>query len=88
MAHRVAHRTQKFDSARGDLPNGILAMDWPACGGVETANHDLLHCQRTGTQGGRVWDAAISEATAAAEGTAAEWVWSTLDIERARRTTP
>ena len=71
-------RTPKFDSAKAALPVGIL--NCPACGGVGTANHALLHCHRT--RGG--WDEviAIAAATEGAKGTAAEGAWGALDRGR------
>ena len=69
----VACQTPEFDSVKAALPTGIL--DCPTCGGVETANHVLLHCQHT--QG--VWDEAIAAATEGAKGTATEWAWCALD---------
>ena len=73
----VARRTPMFDSAKAALPAGIL--NCPACGGVETANHVLLHCHRT--QG--VWDEpAIVAATAGAKGTVVEGPWGALDRRR------
>ena len=53
-------------------PKGFL--DYPTCGGVETANHVLLHCPRT--RG--VWDEDISAATEGVEGALAERAWNTL----------
>ena len=77
-AKMVARRTLKFESAKAALPAGILHC--PACGGVETANHALLHCHRT--QG--VWDdhEAIAAATEGAKGTAAERARAALDRGR------
>ena len=74
-AKMVARRTPKFDSVKATLLAGIL--NCPACGGVETANHVLLHghCQRTQW----VWDEAIVAATEGAKGTAAEGAWGALD---------
>ena len=72
----VARRTPMFDSAKAALPAGVL--NCPACGGVETANHVLLHCHRT--QG--VWDEAIVAATAGAKGTVVEGPWGALDRRR------
>ena len=75
-AKMVARRTPKFESAKAALLAGIL--NCPACGGVETADHVLLHCHRT--QG--VWDEAIVAATEGAKGTAAERAWCALDRGR------
>ena len=75
-AKMVARRTPKFDSVKAALPAGIL--NCPACGGVETANHVLLHCHRTQW----VWDEAIVATTEGAKGTAAEGAWGALDRGR------
>ena len=75
-AKMVARRTPKFESVKAALPEGIL--NCPTCGGIETANHVLLHCHRT--QG--VWDEAIVAATKGAKGTAAEGAWGALDRGR------
>ena len=61
-AKMVVRRTPKFDSVKAALPAGIL--NCPTCGGVETANHVLLHCHRT--QG--VWDEATTTATEGGKG--------------------
>ena len=75
-ARMVARRTPRCGSVKAALPEGIL--DCPTCGGVETANHVLLHCHRT--QG--VWDEAIAAAAEGARGAAAERAWGALDRER------
>ena len=41
-AKMVARQTPKFGSVKAALPEGLL--NCPTCGGVETANHVLLHC--------------------------------------------
>ena len=82
-ARMVTRRTPEFDSAEAAaaLPMGALNCPGPACGGVEAANHALLHCPRTLGPGPGVpvcmWDEAISAAT---EG--GEWGSGGIGVER------
>ena len=65
----VSRRTHKFDSVKDDLPADVL--DCPTCGAIETGNRVLVHCPRTE----KVWDHAITLASAAVVGTPAEQRW-------------